>query len=70
MILSLVTYSKLTEASADDLIDYLLNEMLEEILNKSNKEHAKQLVVPIKSHRSKKKLELNLSGFAKTVRYQ
>lgn len=42
MILSLVTYSKLTEASADELIDYLLNEMLEEILNKSNKEHAKQ----------------------------
>lgn len=35
MILSLNTYSKLTEASSDDLIDYLLNEMLEEILNKS-----------------------------------
>lgn len=35
MILSLNTYSKLTEASADDLIDYLLNEMLDEIINNS-----------------------------------
>lgn len=35
MILSLNTYSKLTEASADELIDYLLSQLLEEILNNS-----------------------------------
>lgn len=29
----------ITTSSADELIDYLLEEMLEEIINDSNKEH-------------------------------